>query len=160
MQKSLSKIILTTLLFVSGIFGILLYAPPAFGQIDLDLMGEARDQQLPSANVGGTSSDVFRQAFANLIGRIMSIVIAVGALMLLLYLIWGAFAWITSGGDKGKLDEARNRMTTAVIGIIVLASVVALFMLVQQILGVCVLDFWGTACGTVASPTPTPTPTP
>ncbi|MBP9781378.1 hypothetical protein KBC89_01865, partial [Candidatus Woesebacteria bacterium] len=83
---------------------------------------------------------------------ILSIVISIAFIMLLIYLIWGGFAWITSSGDKGKLDEARNRMSTAIIGIIVLSSVVALFMLVQQMLGICVLDFWGTAC--VAPPAP------
>lgn len=127
---------------------------PTRGSIQFNIVKEAVLQELPTATTFGTSSDVFKQQFANLIGSVLSIVITIGVLMLLLYLVWGAFSWITSGGDKGKVEEARNRMTTAVIGIIVLSSSVAIFMLVQQILGICVLDFWGTACRTPAVPRP------
>ncbi len=127
---------------------------PTNSSIQFNIAKEAYDQQLPTANSFNPSSNAFKQLFANLIGSILSVVITIGVLMLLLYLVWGAFSWITSGGDKGKVEEARNRMTTAVIGIIVLSSSIAIFMLVQQILGICVLDFWGTACRTPAVPGP------
>ncbi len=53
--------------------------------------------------------------------NLWNIVISLGALMLLLYLIWGAVDWITSGGDSGKVASARNKMVQAVIGMIILA---------------------------------------
>ncbi len=149
---------ITTLLIVASLFVAHPLPALAANTIDFDITKEARDQDLPTADIPGasTSSNVFKQAFADLIGSILGIVIAIGTLMLLIYLIWGAFSWVTSSGDKSKLEEARNRMSTAIIGIIVLSSVVALFMLIQQILGICVLDFWGTAC--VSPPAPLPTP--
>ena len=154
--------IITTALLVASLFVVRPFSALAANTIDFDITQEARDQDLPTADIPGASasSNVFKQAFADLIGSILGIVIAIGTLMLLIYLIWGAFSWVTSSGDKGKLEEARNRMSTAVIGIIVLSSVVALFMLIQQILGICVLDFWGTACVAPPAALPVPTPTP
>jgi hypothetical protein len=59
----------------------------------------------------------------------------------------GAISWITSGGDKGKIEDARNKITAAVIGILILASAWALFNLVVGIVfgGGQILDgtVWG-----------------
>lgn len=48
--------------------------------------------------------------------------IVVGGLATLLYFLWGAIEWVTSGGDKGKLETARNRMINAFLGMIILGS--------------------------------------
>lgn len=37
----------------------------------------------------------------------------------LIFLIWGGIAWITSQGDKGKVEAARKRIVYAIIGLIV-----------------------------------------
>ena len=41
----------------------------------------------------------------------------VSALLVFMYLIWGGIQWITSGGDKGKTQEARDRITAALVGL-------------------------------------------
>lgn len=48
--------------------------------------------------------------------------ITIGALMVIGYLVLGAIEWILSGGDSGKLDKARQKMTHAVIGMVILVS--------------------------------------
>lgn len=48
--------------------------------------------------------------------------IAIGGLLVLVFFLWGAFEWITSQGDSGKLQQARNRMINAVIGLIILVA--------------------------------------
>ena len=45
--------------------------------------------------------------------------ILVSAFALLVYLLWGAFEYITSGGESDKINKARDKMVHAVIGIIV-----------------------------------------
>ncbi len=49
-------------------------------------------------------------------------IITVGALATLGYFVWAAMEWVTSGGDKGKLESARGRMVNAFIGMIILGS--------------------------------------
>ena len=82
-------------------------------------------------------------AFGSWITAILSLVMTIAGLLLLLYLIWGGVEWITSGGDKGKVESARNKITNAIIGIIVLAASVAIFVFVQNMIGIQVITFEG-----------------
>lgn len=77
----------------------------------------------------------------SLIVKFLSVAIMIGALLLLMYLIWGGIEWITSGGDKSKTEKARDKITGAIVGILVLAAAVAIFTLVQRFLGINVLNF-------------------
>ena len=70
-----------------------------------------------------------------LINSALNLVMIVALLLVFLYLILGGIQWITSGGDKGKTEEARNKITAAVIGIIILAAAYALVQFVSYILG-------------------------
>ncbi len=81
--------------------------------------------------------------FAEWLARIFGAILGVSALLVLIYLAWGAISWITSGGDSSKVEKARDRMTQAVIGIIVLAASTAIFMLVQNALGIEALNITG-----------------
>lgn len=64
------------------------------------------------------------------IGGAIRIFIIVAGIFLLIYMLWGAFDWITSGGEKEKLDKARNKITNAVIGMILVVVALALFSLI------------------------------
>lgn len=57
----------------------------------------------------------------------------IGGLMALLYLLLGAFAWITSGGNKENVDKAREKITNAVIGVILIAVVLAVIVTLEQV---------------------------
>jgi hypothetical protein len=72
-------------------------------------------------------------SWQDLIPRIITLVFVVSAAVTLFFLIAGAIKWITSGGDKGKVEEARGRITAAVIGLLILAVVWALFQLLIQV---------------------------
>ncbi len=56
-------------------------------------------------------------------------------LVVLVMLIWGAFEWITSGGDKEAVGKARSRIINALIGLAVLAVAYALTRVAAQFLG-------------------------
>lgn len=105
-------------------------------------IGEAaKNQGLPGAEnfVAGAEGAGFGTFLSGLLGSILLI----AALLVLLYLIWGAIEWITSAGDKSKTEKARDRMTQSVIGLIVLAATLAIYMLVQSFLGVSFFNFSG-----------------
>lgn len=70
-----------------------------------------------------------------LINKALNFVMVLGALLVFMYLIWGGIEWITSGGDKGKTEAARNKITAAVLGLIVLAAAWAILGLVLKFLG-------------------------
>lgn len=77
----------------------------------------------------------FAASVAAVINSVMNLVMLIAALLVLLYLIWGAFDWLTSGGDKGKIDSARQKITAAIIGLIILSASYAMTILVVRFLG-------------------------
>ncbi|OGJ16776.1 MAG: hypothetical protein A2632_01905 [Candidatus Pacebacteria bacterium RIFCSPHIGHO2_01_FULL_46_16] len=116
------------------------FTPTQLAQANIDLFNQAKSQELPGRN---TISDITQPevGLGVLVAQILSIMMTIGALMVFIYFLWGAISWISAGGDKGKIEEARNRITTSVIGIIVLASIVAIFKVLQLVLGIEVLKF-------------------
>ena len=73
--------------------------------------------------------------FGGLISSIFSAFLIVGVFFTLFNLFTGGLMWITSGGDKAGLENARNRILNAVIGLGVLAASWAIFIIISQFLG-------------------------
>ena len=73
------------------------------------------------------------------IGQIVSFLVAfiivIAFLAALLYIVIGALQWITSGGDKQKVADARNHIIAAIIGLIVIALSFVIINVVLQALG-------------------------
>ncbi len=53
--------------------------------------------------------------------------ILAAGMFFLLYLLWGAFDWISSGGEKEKITKAQNKITNALIGMTLIFVVLAVF---------------------------------
>jgi len=66
----------------------------------------------------------------------MAILLIVGAILAFIYIVLGGLQWITSGGDKTHLEAARNKITNAIVGLIIVAAAWAIMLLVQQFLGI------------------------
>lgn len=60
----------------------------------------------------------------------------VAGLLALLYLLLGGIAWITSGGNKESVDKARDKIQSAVIGLIVVVAVLAIVTLLEKSLNI------------------------
>lgn len=95
---------------------------PAFAQIT--------NPALPFAGSG--SGEVI---IGNLISVLVSVFMIVGFIFALFHLMFGAIRWVTASGDKTALQNAQDRMTQAVVGLILLVATWALMMLVSTILG-------------------------
>lgn len=71
-----------------------------------------------------------------LIASALQIVFIAAALAVLIYLVWGAFKWITSGGDKDAIGKARGTIVNALIGLFILALAYFITVLVGMIVGI------------------------
>jgi hypothetical protein len=69
----------------------------------------------------------------NLIASVINILFIIAILIALIYLIWGGIKWIMSGGDKGALQQAREHVIAAIIGLVV---VFLAYFIVNFVLGV------------------------
>lgn len=68
---------------------------------------------------------------AGTVGSVVEFLIIIAIVLCLFFLLFGGIRYTTSGGDKGKIDQARATLTSAIIGLVV--SLVA-FALVSTIL--------------------------
>lgn len=74
------------------------------------------------------------------LGRLLSATFAVATIFAILFvfgmLILGGYGWLTAGGDKAKVEEARTRITNALIGLAIIASAWVLITLIANFFGV------------------------
>ncbi len=71
-----------------------------------------------------------------LISAAVSALLIIAALLAFFFLILGGIQWITSGGDKAGMEAARNKITHAIVGLIIVGAAWAIMILVQNFLGV------------------------
>ena len=74
-------------------------------------------------------------SLGDLIADVLSFAILIGFILTFFFLLQGALAWISSGGDEGKVEAARNRITQAIVGLVLLASVWAIYNFVGDFVG-------------------------
>ena len=72
----------------------------------------------------------------SLLGGIVGVAIVIALVLAFLWLIWGGIEWITSGGDKTQTEAARNRITTALVGLGIVAASWAIMRLVGFFFGI------------------------
>lgn len=54
-----------------------------------------------------------------IVNTIVTVLLILAIILSLIYLVFGGIKWITSGGDKAKIDSARSHLTAAVVGLVV-----------------------------------------
>ncbi len=98
--------------------GFLALASSAFAQVNINIV--------PPTGIPGSENDA-----GKVLSNIIKIIFSVAVLAVLFMLIFGAFQWITSGGDKEGVTKARERITHALVGL----AILALSFLIVAILG-------------------------
>jgi len=91
-----------------------------------------------SKNIGEPGD--FAGKLAGFIALILKLGLMIAGVMSLIYLLWGAFEWITSGGDKTALENARNKIVHAIIGLAIVALVIAISQFVGGVLQINLLN--------------------
>lgn len=77
---------------------------------------------------------------SNFITQMVSIIFVVGSVAFMFMFLLGGIKWITAGGDKGQLENARSQVTQAITGLIVLFGVYAIARLMNTIFGIELID--------------------
>ena len=94
---------------------------------------------------GGTNETSGSSTLANLIAVLWKTAIILGGLSFLLFFIWGGIEWITAGGDKQKLESAKNKLTQGLIGLAILAGSLVIVKFASQAIGLDILNIvWPT----------------
>ncbi|OGM27866.1 hypothetical protein A3A76_05395 [Candidatus Woesebacteria bacterium RIFCSPLOWO2_01_FULL_39_23] len=73
--------------------------------------------------------------FNDILPTLIGIGFIIGAIVFIFIFALGAFQWLTAGGDRGKLEDARRRITHSIVGLVILLLIYFIIQLVNQILG-------------------------
>ncbi len=100
---------------------------------------------------GGNTNSASNVAL--LIGTFIRVMVIIASLGFILYFVIGAVEWITGGGDKGKVEEAKNHIINALTGLIVMLAFYAVAVFLNEVLHINLLNIvWPTPTTTPATP--------
>lgn len=77
---------------------------------------------------------------AAIISALIKLTLIVAAVAFFFMLVIGGIKWIMSGGDKGKTEEARNQITAALVGLVIVFSAWAIAQLINALFKVNILE--------------------
>jgi len=72
----------------------------------------------------------------DLVYKAVDFSIIMGGITLFAFLVWGGIEYMTSGGDKAKTETAQKRITSAIIGVAIIASGFAVWKLALYFFGI------------------------
>ncbi len=75
-----------------------------------------------------------------IVEALVTFVLIIAALAFFFWLVLGGIKWITSGGDKAQTEAARNQITAALIGLVIVFSAWALISILGTFFGVDLLN--------------------
>jgi len=109
-------------------------ASPANAQLGITRKNQTSGMGLPVPAAGNSASTL-----STIIRNIVTLFYSIGALGFTIMIIWGSVDWILSGGDKEKVAGGRKRITTALVGMFLLALSFPIIAIIAQISGVDIL---------------------
>lgn len=88
---------------------------------------------------GGEFTDLATLTVPSVISGLIRLVLIIAALVFFFMLVIGGIRWMISGGDKAATEAARNQITAALIGLLVVFAAWAIIQLVRNLFGVDIL---------------------
>jgi len=84
-------------------------------------------------DTGQWDASVF--SLSNVLSWAIRLVFVLASVFVIYGLIFGALEWIQSGGEKEKVEKARKRITSAIVGLVILFLVFAGMVAIEQMFG-------------------------
>ena len=71
------------------------------------------------------------------LNNLISLIYILASIIFVFMIVWGALEWLTSGGDKEKVSKAQQKLTNAVVGMLVVVISLTVFSVVTgNVLGI------------------------
>ena len=90
----------------------------------------------PEEGLAGQLTDL---TVGGIVSALIRLILVIAALVFFFILVFGGIQWIASGGDKANTEAARNRITAALVGLVIVFSAWAILQLIRVFFGIDVL---------------------
>jgi hypothetical protein len=86
------------------------------------------DFGIPGFKFGGETK------LGEVLSQLLIVIYFIATFLAFFWLVWGAFQYITAGGEKEKLAQARSRIIWAIAGLLIVLAAFMVAQFTQQIL--------------------------
>jgi len=88
----------------------------------------------------GNFSVLSTLSFGKLIQSFIQFALVIAGVIFFFMLVIGGIRWILSGGDKGQTEAARNQITAALVGLVIVFAAWAIASLIKALFGVDIIN--------------------
>jgi len=81
------------------------------------------------------------KCFECVIQAVLNVAIRLAGIAVFIFLIIGGFQWLTAGGDPKKSESARNTITYAILGLVLLILAWFIMQFIEKFTGIKVTEF-------------------
>jgi hypothetical protein len=111
-------------------------APAVFAQTPHDLGSIGGEEGFgPWGNLGNKGIKEAAGALTSIISQLIGIMTIIAGIWFIFQFIIGAYGYMTAGGEQQKMTNATKKITSALIGLIVVVAAYAIMSLLGQLLG-------------------------
>jgi hypothetical protein len=90
----------------------------------------------PSGQFGGLGN----LTIGGIVSGLIRGVLVVAAIIFFFILVIGGIKWIASGGDKAQTEGARNQITAALVGLVIVFAAWAIVQLINTFFGINIFE--------------------
>lgn len=74
------------------------------------------------------------------IPKLINLGFIIAVIIFVFVLLWGGISWMTAGGDKQKIEDARGKVTSGIIGLFVVFFVFVIISVVEILFGIKIMQ--------------------
>lgn len=89
---------------------------------------------------GGDFSNLGNLTIGGIVSGLIRLILIIAFLVFFFFLVYGGIRWIASGGDKAQTETARNQITSALIGLVIVVSAWAIVELINRFFGINIFE--------------------
>lgn len=95
----------------------------------------------------GEFADLGDLSIGDIVSGLIRLVLVIAALAFFFILVIGGIRWIASGGDKANTEAARNQITAALVGLVIVFAAWAIIQLINVFFGIDIFELTITPAG-------------
>lgn len=88
----------------------------------------------------GEFADLGNLTIGGIVSGLIRLVLVIAALVFFFILVIGGIRWIASGGDKANTEAARNQITAALVGLVIVFAAWAIVQLINVFFGINIFE--------------------
>lgn len=93
-------------------------------------------EEIDLQDIGTNFSGLKNLTVPAIVSGFIRMALVIAAIVFFFILVIGGIKWIASGGDKAQTESARNQITAALVGLVIVFAAWAIIALIQTFFGI------------------------